>query len=84
MTFMSEVAKYLGKSWHANEHAKMGVAWTPIKFTDIATTQGQAIGEQRQISGGPDDGARIVWSIPADSTNPTWCWWLWPQSAYGV
>ena len=57
------------------------VQFTPIAAADIATTAG-TLGESRQISDGPDRGARLIWAVPDGATEPTWCWWLWPQSAY--
>jgi hypothetical protein len=55
--------------------------FAPVLSSQLAILQG-AIGESRQIADGPDAGARVVWSVPQGATAPTWCWWLWPQSAY--
>lgn len=41
-------------------------------------TPGQVV----RLSDGPDAGALLVWAQPAGSSTYTWCWWLWPQSAY--
>ena len=54
----------------------------PIFSAHIASTQGQFVHECRQIIDGPDRGARLIWAVPDGATEPTWCWWLWPQSAY--
>lgn len=57
------------------------LTFEPIAAAAIATTSGTT-NESRQIVGGPDDGARLIWSIPSGETLAAWCWWLWPQSKY--
>lgn len=47
----------------------------------IATSVG-AIGALYELADGPNAGAKLTWAIPAGESTPTWCWWLWPQSAY--
>lgn len=61
---------------------QQAVQFAPIATAEIASTSGVAVGESRQISDGPDRGARLIWAVPDGATEPTWCWWLWPQSAY--
>lgn len=56
-------------------------AFAGLAAGDVASTTG-VLGECRQISDGPDRGARLIWAVPDGATEPTWCWWLWPQSAY--
>ncbi|NMG48291.1 hypothetical protein GO613_09280 [Azoarcus communis] len=34
------------------------------------------------LADGPDAGAKLTWAVPSGASTPTWCWWLWPQSAY--
>jgi hypothetical protein len=60
------------------------VAFAPITAAQVLTDFGAAIGESRQISDGVDVGARLIWAIPAGGSVAAWCWWLWPQSQYGV
>ena len=52
-----------------------------ISSADLATTAGIA-GAMYQLSDGPNKGAKLTWAIPEGATEPTWCWWLWPQAAY--
>ena len=59
------------------------LGFSPIASTDISSTVG-AFGETRQISDGPDKGAKLVWAIPKGESTPAWCWWMWPQSKYEV
>ena len=47
----------------------------------LAATTGTP-GQIVRLSDGADAGALLVWAIPAGSSTYTWCWWLWPQSAY--
>ena len=47
----------------------------------LAATTGTP-GQIVRLSDGADAGALLVWAIPAGSSSYTWCWWLWPQSAY--
>lgn len=52
-----------------------------IASADLATAAG-AIGALYELADGPNAGAKLTWAIPAGESTPTWCWWLWPQSAY--
>lgn len=59
---------------------------TPVLFdaqpsATLAATTGTP-GQIVRLSDGADAGALLVWAIPAGSSSYTWCWWLWPQSAY--
>lgn len=54
-----------------------------ISSADLATTAGIA-GAMYQLSDGPNKGAKLTWAIPEGATEPTWCWWLWPQAAYSA
>lgn len=47
----------------------------------VSSTSGTP-GEVRRISDGDNAGALVVWAIPQGASTYTWCWWLWPQSAY--
>lgn len=47
----------------------------------LAATVGTA-GKVVRLSDGPDAGALLVWAIPQGASAYSWCWWLWPQSAY--
>ena len=47
----------------------------------LAATVGTP-GQVVKLSDGPDAGALLVWAIPSGAAAYTWCWWLWPQSAY--
>lgn len=47
----------------------------------LAATVGTA-GQVVRLSDGPDAGALLVWAIPQGASAYSWCWWLWPQSAY--
>lgn len=53
----------------------------PIASADLATAAG-AFGALYELADGPNAGAKLTWAIPAGESTPTWCWWLWPQSAY--
>lgn len=52
-----------------------------ITASELATTTGTT-GQAVRLSDGDDQGAILMWSTPAGATAETWCWWLWPQSAY--
>ena len=54
---------------------------TPIAAADLAGSSG-VLGGMYELVDGPDAGAKLTWAIPAGESSPTWCWWLWPQSAY--
>ncbi len=54
---------------------------TPIATADLAGTSG-VLGGMYELADGADVGAKLTWAIPAGESSPTWCWWLWPQSAY--
>ena len=53
-----------------------------LAYGSLGSTSGSVIGETRTISGGTDDGTRIVWAVPASGGGATWCYWIWPQDAY--
>lgn len=59
------------------------VSGAGISSADLATTAGIA-GAMYQLSDGPNKGAKLTWAIPDGATEPTWCWWLWPQAAYSA
>ena len=65
-----------------SELVVLAVQFAPIATAEIASTSGVTVGESRQISDGQDRGARLIWAVPDGATEPTWCWWLWPQSPY--
>ena len=52
-----------------------------ITAAELATTTG-ALGQTVRLSDGDNKGAILMWSTPAGSSTPAWCWWLWPQSPY--
>ena len=52
-----------------------------ITTAALATTTG-TLGQTVRLADGENKGAILMWSTPAGSTTPTWCWWLWPQAAY--
>lgn len=52
-----------------------------ITAADLATTTG-TLGQTVRLSDGDNKGAILMWSTPAGSSTPAWCWWLWPQSPY--
>lgn len=54
---------------------------TEISSADLATTTG-VTGAMYQLSDGENKGAKLTWATPDGATEPTWCWWLWPQAAY--
>ena len=65
----------------ANPAGPSPANWGPITAAALSTTRGQ-IGGLYELSDGPNAGAKLTWAIPAGESSPTWCWWLWPQSAY--
>ena len=52
-----------------------------ITAAELATTTG-TLGQTVRLSDGDNKGAILMWSTPAGSSTPAWCWWLWPQSPY--
>lgn len=52
-----------------------------ITAAALLTTTG-TLGQVVRLSDGPDKGAILMWSTPAGSSTPQWCWWLWPQASY--
>lgn len=52
-----------------------------ITAAELLTTTGTT-GQVVRLSDGDDKGAILMWSTPAGSSAPAWCWWLWPQSPY--
>ena len=52
-----------------------------ITAAELLTTTG-APGQTVRLSDGDNKGAILMWSTPAGSSTPAWCWWLWPQSPY--
>ena len=52
-----------------------------ITTAALATTAG-TLGQTVRLSDGDNKGAILMWSTPAGSSTPAWCWWLWPQSPY--
>ena len=52
-----------------------------ITTAALATTTG-TLGQTVRLSDGDNKGAVLMWSTPAGSSTPAWCWWLWPQSPY--
>lgn len=63
--------------------AVVGAAGIPIAQGDLAATTGTA-GRLYQVSDGENRGAKIVWAVPDGASVATWCWWLWPQSAFEI
>jgi hypothetical protein len=55
-----------------------------LAYGSLGSTSGSVIGETRTISGGTDDGTRIVWAVPSSGGGATWCYWIWPQEAYAA
>lgn len=51
---------------------------TSAALPTLVGTPGQVI----RLSDGDDKGALLIWAVPAGASSYTWCWWLWPQSAY--
>lgn len=69
---------------NANESAAVvGAAGIPIPSADLATTTGKA-DTLYEVSDGDNRGAKIVWAVPEGASVATWCWWLWPQSAFEI
>ena len=54
---------------------------TPVSQSDLATTIGSQ-GAVYELSDGADKGVKLTWATPVGETQPTWCWWLYPQSKY--
>ncbi|NMG48954.1 hypothetical protein GO613_12670 [Azoarcus communis] len=55
------------------------------KFLTVTVAELAGTGELGAIytlADGPDAGAKLTWAVPDGASTPTWCWWLWPQSAY--
>jgi hypothetical protein len=52
-----------------------------ITAAELVTTTG-TLGQTVRLSDGDNKGAILMWSTPAGSSTPAWCWWLWPQSPY--
>jgi hypothetical protein len=48
---------------------------------DLSATVG-TLGQTVRLTDGENRGAVLMWSTPAGSSTPAWCWWLWPQAAY--
>lgn len=63
--------------------AVVGAAGIPIAQADLSTTTGVA-DTLYEISDGDSRGAKIVWAVPEGASVATWCWWLWPQSAFEI
>lgn len=63
--------------------AVVGVAGIPIARADLATTTGKS-DTLYEVSDGDNRGAKIVWAVPEGASVATWCWWLWPQSAFEI
>jgi hypothetical protein len=64
--------------------SEVKTAFLALAFGSLGSTSGSVIGETRTISGGTDDGMRIVWAVPASGGGATWCYWIWPQEAYAA
>lgn len=54
-----------------------------VQFEELATTTGE-VGMVYTLIGGQDSGIQLVWNIPAGLSTHTWCWAIYPQSAYGA
>lgn len=63
--------------------AVVGEAGIPIAQVDLAATTGTAE-RLYQVSDGENRGAKLVWAVPEGESVETWCWWLWPQSAFEI
>ena len=63
--------------------AVVGAAGIPIAQVDLAATTGTAE-TLYAVSDGDNRGAKIVWAVPEGASVATWCWWLWPQSAFEI
>lgn len=53
-----------------------------IAYATLASTPGQAAGERRTLSDGPDAGAELIWSIPEGASAYAWCWAIYPLASY--
>lgn len=73
----------IGTSRPDNASAVVGAAGIPIAQADLSTTTGVA-DTLYEISDGDSRGAKIVWAVPDGASVATWCWWLWPQSAFEI
>lgn len=60
----------------------VGVTQHPITAVQVADSVPGVAGDCYELADGPNRGAKLAWAIPAGESTPTWCWWLWPQSAY--
>lgn len=63
--------------------AVVGAAGISISQAELSTTTGKAE-TLYAVSDGDNRGAKIVWAVPEGASVATWCWWLWPQSAFEI
>jgi hypothetical protein len=74
---------YPGPALQDYAAAVVGAAGIPIAMADLLTTTGKA-DRLYEVSDGDNRGAKIVWGVPEGASVATWCWWLWPQSAFEI
>ena len=67
----------------AGAAAVVGAAGVSITEAALLTTTGEA-NLLYVVSDGDNRGAKLVWAVPENETVETWCWWLWPQSAFEI
>ena len=63
--------------------AVVGAAGVSIAEADLLITTGKT-DLLYVVSDGDNRGAKLVWAVPENETVETWCWWLWPQSAFEI